>query len=113
MRVNDLHYSIYLYIHSDNKPCTSNLTSLSTAIECPALVNLTNGAILYASDTTAPYDFETTATHSCNPGYFLVGEKTRSCGGNGSSTTGEWDLSEPSCGEECKSAIKASIYLLH
>ena len=64
----------------------------STAIECPALADLTNGAIAYASDTTAPYDIGTTATHSCISGYSLMGTETRTCG-----TTGEWDLSEPSC----------------
>ena len=56
-----------------------------------------NGAIEYASDTTAPYDFGTTATHSCNSAYSLVGVEIRTCGGNGSSITGEWDMIEPSC----------------
>ena len=74
--------------------------SLSTAIECSALAELTNGAIVYASDTTAPYVFGTTATHSCNSGYSLVGYEIRTCGGNGSSISGEWELSEPSCESE-------------
>ena len=60
-------------------------------------MDLTNGAIVYASDTTAPYDFGTTATHSCNSEYSLVGVEVRTCGSDGSSITGEWDLSEPSC----------------
>ena len=68
-----------------------------TAIECPALTDVTNGAIVYTSDTTAPYNFGTTATHSCNSGYSLVGDKIRTCGGDGSNLTGEWDLSEPTC----------------
>ena len=68
-----------------------------TAIECPALSDLTNGFIVYASDITSLYDFGTTATHSCNKGYSLVGDEIRTCGGDGTSTTGEWDLSEPSC----------------
>ena len=69
----------------------------STAIKCPALVDLTNGDIVYASDTTAPYYFGTTATHSCNPGYSLFGDERRTCGGDGSSITGEWDMIEPTC----------------
>ena len=60
-------------------------------------MDLTNGAIVYASDTTAPYDFGTTATHSCNSGYSLVGVEVRTCGGDGSSVTGGWDSSEPTC----------------
>ena len=65
-----------------------------------------NGTIVYTSDMTAPYDFGTTATHSCNSGYSLVGDEIRTCGGDGSSVTGEWNLSEPSC--ECKLALLLS-----
>ena len=60
-------------------------------------MDLTNGAIVYASDTTAPYDFGTTATHSCNSGYSLVGFEVRTCGGDGSSVTGGWDSRETTC----------------
>ena len=75
-----------------------NDISRSTAIECPALADLTNGTIVYASDTIAPYDFGTTATHSCDPGYsFDDDELIRTCVGDGSSITGEWDMSEPTC----------------
>ena len=73
------------------------MISLFTAIECPSLVKLMNGDIVYASDTTAPYDFGTTATHSCNSGYSLVGDEVRTCGGDGSSLTDEWDMIEPAC----------------
>ena len=73
------------------------LISLFTAIECPALADVMNGDIVYASDMTAPYDLGTTATHSCNSGYSLVGVKKRTCGGDGSSITGEWDRIEPTC----------------
>ena len=52
---------------------------------------------MFASDTSAPYDFGTTATYSCNSGYSLVGDEVRTCGGDGSSTMGVWDLNEPSC----------------
>ena len=70
---------------------------LSTVIECPALTDPMNGGIVYAPDTSADYDFGTTATYSCNSGYSLVGDEVRTCGGDGSSTMGVWDLSEPFC----------------
>ena len=60
-------------------------------------MDLTNGVIVYASDTTAPYDFGTTATHSCNSGYCLVGVEVRTCGGDGSSVTSGWDSIDPTC----------------
>ncbi len=53
--------------------------------------------IAYSPDTTSPFDFGTTATYSCNDGYFLEGEQTRSCAGDGSSTMGTWDLTAPTC----------------
>ena len=80
------------------------MKSFPTVIECPALTDVTNGAIVYVSDMTAPYDIGTTATHSCNSGYSLVGDEIRICG-----TNGEWDLSEPSC--ERKLYFKASANL--
>ena len=61
-----------------------------------------NGGVVYASDTSAPYDFGTTATFSCNSEYALIGDEVRTCGGDGSSTMGVWDLDFPSC--ECKLA---------
>ena len=73
------------------------MISLSTAIQCSALPELTNGTIVYASDMTAPYDFGTTATHSCVSGFNLAGDEVRTCDGDGSSITGEWDLNEPDC----------------
>ena len=72
--------------------------NLSTVIECPATLTVpANGAIVYASDTSASYNFGTTATYSCISGYSLVGDEVRTCGGDGSITMGVWDLSDPSC----------------
>ena len=76
-----------------------------TAIQCPALADLLDGFILYATDTTAPYDFRTTATHRCNLGFSLVGASRRTCGGDGSTIIGEWDLSEPSCERRLSTSI--------
>ncbi len=37
------------------------------------------------------------ATYSCNSGFALVGNKTRNCSGDGSSTTGYFDGMAPTC----------------
>ncbi len=51
-----------------------------TAVGCPALAPIPNGAITYDPDMTAPYDVDTVATYSCNDGYFLLGGfATRLC----------------------------------
>ncbi len=48
-----------------------------TAVECPALVPIPNGAITY--DTIAPFDEGTVATHSCNDGFILLESEIRTC----------------------------------
>ena len=69
----------------------------STAITCSAL-NIENGMIMYSSDTTAPYDFGTTATYQCNEGYsFVRGDEVRTCGVDGSSSNGSWSGQSPAC----------------
>ena len=65
---------------------------------------------MYAFDTSLDYDFGTTATHTCNSGYSLVGVEIRTCGGDGTSTIGEWNLSEPSC--ERKLILSTTLVLL-
>ncbi len=52
---------------------------LHAALICPALPSIPNGAITYAPDMTAPYDVDTVATHSCDPGFRLSGFETRQC----------------------------------
>ena len=61
------------------------------------LTDLTDGTIVYGSDTTDPFDFGTTATHSCNMGFSLVGGSLRTCGGDGSSINGVFDEVAPTC----------------
>ena len=61
------------------------------------LTDLTDGTIVYASDTSDPYDFGTTATHSCNMGFSLVGVPLRTCGGDGSSINGVFNGVAPTC----------------
>ncbi len=51
-----------------------------TAVECPALPFIPNGAITYGPDTIAPFDVGTVATHSCNDGFILgAGSEIRTC----------------------------------
>ena len=61
---------------------------LSTAVDCGTLPNPLNGQVT----TTAGTTFEQTATYSCNTGYNLVGESTRTC-----QATGNWSESAPTC----------------
>ena len=41
--------------------------------------------------------FGTVANHSCDEGYFLVGDSVRTCEGNGSTVEGEWSGTVPVC----------------
>ena len=66
----------------------------STAVDCMALPNPTNGQVMAPSGTT----FNNTATYSCDGGYELNGPMTRMCGIDSS-----WTLTEPTC--ECKFVI--------
>ena len=59
-----------------------------TAVECGTLTNPTNGQVTYTGRTT----FGQTATYSCNRGYNLVGDNTRTCQANG-----VWSGSIPIC----------------
>lgn len=69
----------------------------STAITCPAISAPANGQVSFATDTTAPYDFATVATYTCDTGYGLAGDAIRSCGGDMSNTTGVWSGAAPTC----------------
>ncbi len=71
----------------------------TTAITCPPLSNLTNGSVSYSNvpGENNSYAFNVMATYSCNSGFALVGNKTRNCSGDGSSTTGDFDRLAPTC----------------
>ena len=71
-------------------------TSL-TAITCQSLGTFANGQIAYSPDTIAPHNFGTVATFTCNTGFRLSGDMMRTCGGDGSSQSGEWSGSSPVC----------------
>ncbi len=74
------------------------LCFISTAILCSALPAISDGVIMYSTDITAPFDFGTTATYSCNDGYFLQGSDTvRQCRDDSTDTTGDWSGTTPVC----------------
>lgn len=56
-----------------------------------------NGAISYSSGMSSTFDFGTIATYSCESGFAVIGSLKRTCGGDGSSLTGEWDGYDPTC----------------
>ena len=69
-------------------------TSSILANECPSL-SLTNGVITYATDSIPDFEIGTVATHSCDPGFGLVGDMTRTCMNAG--LFGVWSGSAPTC----------------
>ena len=66
------------------------ILSLSPAVDCGALTNPDNGRV----DTPQGTTFNQVATYSCNSGYGLVGNMTRTC-----QADGMWSGSEPICGK--------------
>ena len=68
------------------------------AIACEDLPDPSNGEINFSLDKTAPFEFETTATYSCDPGFGISGgDPVRTCGGDGSSPSGEWTGNASTC----------------
>ena len=59
-----------------------------TVVNCGNLTNPDNGQVNHTSGTT----FGQNATYSCNTGYNLVGNSTRTC-----QATGNWSGSPPTC----------------
>ena len=66
-------------------------------IVCYSLPALANGLITYATNTTASFDYQTTASYSCGSGYGLSsGDKVRTCVGS-QAGPGEWSGIAPIC----------------
>ena len=61
---------------------------LLTVVNCGTLSNPANGQVNHTAGTTLGQ----TATYSCNTGYNLVGDNTRTC-----QATGTWSGSAPTC----------------
>ena len=59
-----------------------------TVKDCGALTDPANGQVSHTDGTT----FGETATYSCDAGYNLVGDRTRTC-----QVTGVWSGSTPTC----------------
>ena len=59
-----------------------------TAVDCGNLTDPANGSVNHTAGTT----FGQTATYSCDTGYNLVGDSTRTC-----QATGNWSGSAPTC----------------
>ena len=57
-------------------------------MDCGTLTNPANGSVTHSGGTT----FRHTATYSCNTGYSLVGDSTRTC-----RATRRWSGSTPTC----------------
>ena len=62
--------------------------SLATVVGCAPLTDPANGSVTHTAGT----DLGQTATYSCNTGYNLVGDSTRTC-----QATGNWSGSAPTC----------------
>ena len=61
---------------------------LLTAVDCGTLTDPANGSVNHTAGTT----FRQTATYSCDTGYNLVGDSTRTC-----NATGQWSGRAPTC----------------
>ena len=66
---------------------------------CPDISDPDFGQIAFTTDNTAPFEDGTTALYSCNSGYVLssAGINPRVCGGDGSSSVGEWTGAALTC----------------
>ncbi len=77
--------------------------SILTAIVCPAVAVPSSGSIDFggaSSDGNNNYAFDVVATYNCDTGFSLVGNSSRTCSGDGSSTTGAFDGSASTCQRE-------------
>ena len=66
----------------------------STAVQCLELQAPLNGTVITHSQQLG---VGTTATYSCDPGYVLVGETTRTCEDTHRGATGTWSGMMPLC----------------
>ena len=83
---------------------------LHSAIRCLDIPDPFDGQIEFEVDRTAPFDFGTEATYSCNVGFVLsVGSPVRTCGGDGSSNVGEWSGETLTCSREAQPFILPSL----
>lgn len=82
--------------------CSLYFELVFTAITCATLADPVNGAVLFDNtvDLSGNVPFETVATFMCDDEFGRIGAETRTCGGDGSSTTGLFDGTSPTCERE-------------
>ena len=68
--------------------CVTDVFLFLTVVDCGALNASANGQVSHTNGTT----FGQIATYSCDTGYNLVGNSTRTC-----QADGVWSGSEPTC----------------
>ena len=64
---------------------------------CTQLPSVANGDITYSTGLASSLDHGTTATITCNEGFFLEGNSERVCQGNGIDIVGAWSGSQAAC----------------
>ncbi len=80
------------------------ISKFHAAITCPALLFPNNGSIDFGGaspDENSTYAFNTVATYNCDTGFSLVGDQTRTCTGDGNSTTGAFNGLPTTCKRKC------------
>ena len=75
---------------------------LLLTVDCGNLTDPANGRVNHTAGTT----FGQTATYSCNTGYNLVGDSTRTC-----QATGNWSGSAPTCQSMLLKMISSSMHI--
>ena len=71
-----------------------NLQNVIAAITCPVLTAPTNGNTPTCTDST---NLGSVCTFTCVSGFGIVGLSTLTCGGDGTSKTGNYDNTAPTC----------------
>ena len=104
----------YVLVGRDTRTCQndgewSGSAPICRRVRCGALPDIANGNVRFSDVISVP---GSTATYSCNNGYLLVGDETRTCLDNE-----QWSGDEPFCKCECRpikqlceSKIKSSLY---
>ena len=79
---------MWIYIYSwTSADMITLIIFLFLAVSCDPLDDPTNGQVSFGATT-----FQSRANYSCNAGYILMGNMTRSC-----QADGEWSDTDPSC----------------
>ena len=98
--MNYMYFLHFDFMHSEYM-CYHDIFLLLTAVNCGTLNNPANGQVSHTGRTT----YRQTATYSCDTGYNLVGDSTRTC-----QATRVWSGSEPTC--QSVLLLKLEYYLL-